>query len=284
MTDLSDIDIRTDIAKRISEEIDIYAEITYNDGHRNHMGASLIGDDCQRKTWSTYRWLKKPNFTGRMQRLFQRGHLEEARFQDYLIALGFIKEPANFDEQVRISDVSGHFGGSVDDQWFFPKTWGISEKIIAEYKTKGTGAGFNKLKEKGVILTNATHWSQMCVYGYKLDIKYGLYLAVNKNDDDIHVELLELDHDLAKDMIRKAVILIGSQSAPQRISKTQTDFRCKNCMFVGICHNDEKPERNCRSCLHASPITDAKWSCAKYGAPIPIATIKTGCPTWVSIV
>ena len=37
----------------------------FEDGHRNHLGASLIGDACSRKLWYTFRWVKKANFSSK---------------------------------------------------------------------------------------------------------------------------------------------------------------------------------------------------------------------------
>lgn len=51
-----------------------------NDGHRGHMGASLIGKECARSIWYDFFWATKSAFGGRMVRLFNRGHLEEGRF------------------------------------------------------------------------------------------------------------------------------------------------------------------------------------------------------------
>ena len=55
----------------------------FEDGHRKHLGASLIGDACSRKLWYTFRWVKKADFSsktrsnGQVLRLFNRGHREE---------------------------------------------------------------------------------------------------------------------------------------------------------------------------------------------------------------
>ena len=52
------------------------------DPFRQHLGASLIGTECQRKLWYGFRFCSSPNFSGRLLRLFQTGFKEEARIID----------------------------------------------------------------------------------------------------------------------------------------------------------------------------------------------------------
>ena len=50
------------------------------DGLRDHLGASIVGDDCPRRIWLNFRGCGQSDIDARMIRLFNRGHLEEARF------------------------------------------------------------------------------------------------------------------------------------------------------------------------------------------------------------
>ena len=59
-----------------------------DEGFRTHLGASLIGGECSRALWYGFRWATKPKFSGRILRLFNRGHLEEARFISLLLMIG----------------------------------------------------------------------------------------------------------------------------------------------------------------------------------------------------
>lgn len=81
--------VATKIAKRVKDEIDAYCVKAYDDGHRTHLGASLIGRDCKRYLWYVFRWCKHVKHDGRKQRLFNRGHREEARFIEWLEGIGF---------------------------------------------------------------------------------------------------------------------------------------------------------------------------------------------------
>lgn len=283
-----------ELSTKILVDIDEYAITTYDNGHRDHLGASIIGKECGREIWSIWRWLKKPMFSGRMQRLFQRGHLEEHRFIEYLRGVGFtVWDRDENGDQIRINDCHGHFGGSLDGQVLFPTSYveelqslGLdpSKQFLAEFKTKGTGSAFVKLKEKGVMITNMEHWAQQCVYGHKKELTHGIYMSVNKNDDDLHIEAVKLDTSLGADMIRKAERIIVSQKPPEKISESSTYFKCKICTFEGICHHGETVEKNCRSCLHATPVENAEWHCQKWNAVIPKEAIRAGCDAHLGIV
>lgn len=58
------------------------------DGPRNYLGASAIGDECWRKIWYDYRHATKIVSGGRMRRLWTRGHREEPFFISILSLVG----------------------------------------------------------------------------------------------------------------------------------------------------------------------------------------------------
>ena len=76
------------VSNQLSKDIDEYCIITYDDGHRSHLGASLIGHECKRYLWYTFRWIKHNVHSGRLYRLFNRGHLEEDRIIKWLEGIG----------------------------------------------------------------------------------------------------------------------------------------------------------------------------------------------------
>ena len=96
----------------------IYAayEAAADAGYRAHLGASLIGAECERAIWYTFRWATRARHTGRLLRLFETGHLAEARFVADLRRIGVTVldvDPAT-GRQWNLRDAGGHFGGSMD--------------------------------------------------------------------------------------------------------------------------------------------------------------------------
>lgn len=279
---------RKTLAARISTAIDDYCATAYNDGHRSHLGASIIGKECDFQLWATFRWLAAANFSGRMLRLFNRGHREEERFTEWLRGIGFtVWTHDDEGKQFRVSGVDGHFGGSVDGvavgpDWF-QEVFGQGP-ILLEYKTKGTGSGFNKLCADGMKKVHPEHFSQNSIYGAKLEFRYVLYLSINKNDDTIHIEIEELDWSEADRKEARAKDIIYAKSPPKRISASPTFWLCKGCFANDVCHHGAKPETNCRSCRNSEPVADAQWQCNLHGSIIPKEFWGKGCESWESVI
>ena len=305
--ELSAPGIAKQLSRRIKNDIDDYCIAEYDDGFRWHLGASLIGQECQRAAWYSFRWAahsrqaQDPTPEGRaqyarMQRLFNRGHREEARFVEFLRGTGWqvfefdtSKPPKENGEypQFRVSGFGGHFGGSLDGIGIPPERYGLPEgtAFLLEFKTNGTGAGFTKLLEKGVALSKEQHFAQMSTYGsdenYKLE--YAVYQNICKNDDNLHVEVVKLDWKLGDQMRLRAERIISSQTPPPRLSDNPTFFKCKYCDFFSQCHENGPLVKNCRSCKFARPVDDGKWVCELVNQIIPRDFVKQGCSGWRTV-
>lgn len=270
-------------AKRLSDqiksEIDQYCQHTYDDGFRSHLGASLIGHDCARYLWLNFRWAFHVKHSGRLYRLFNRGHREEPRFVEWLRGIGFeVIEVDTSGKQLRMAGVAGHFGGSQDGQLVPPARYQIKQPfLLAEFKTSGTGSKFTKVLEKGVAVGKPQHFDQMCMYGFARNYEFALYMMINKNDDDLHVEIVKLDHKRGADLLRKAQMVIMSPHPPARVSMNRTHHVCKFCDLEAVCWGDVPMHVNCRSCKHAVPTENAEWGCNLHKALIPKDFIAKGC-------
>lgn len=278
--------VARNISGKISADIDAYCADTYDDGHRNHLGASLIGRECSRYLWYVFRWVYHKKFDGRMQRLFNRGHREEDRFCEWLRGIGATVHDRHPEtgNQFRISGVMGHFGGSLDGRGYLPARYNIADECLFEFKTNGTGKTFTELRSyRGVMLVKPEHWAQQCVYGFKEKLKFSVYMNINKNDDDLHVEAVPLDWELGAKMEKKAEVIIMSQVPPAKLSESPTFFACKVCDYHEHCHKGRPAEKNCRSCRAARPVDGAQWYCDSYNSVIPPDYIKQGCGNWQSI-
>lgn len=273
---------RKALAVRLKEDIDEACVTELTDEHRNHLGASVIGHDCQRFIWSSFRWLKFKIFEGRMLRLFQRGHFEEEKFIKWLRAIGcqvWEVDPST-GKQFKIWGVMGHYGGSTDAAGMLPYFPDLP--MLMEFKTHNSKS-FVSLVNKGVVLSKPRHFSQMCSYGKHFQFKYALYCAVNKNDDDFYLEVVELDWNRAHDLMNKAQDIILAKIPPEKISLNPAYFECKMCAYEGICFHGEPVEINCRSCKSAEAVENAEWFCNRWQKIIPKDAIKEGCGYHASI-
>lgn len=250
------------------------------DWRRDHLGASQIGKSCKRALWYSFHWATKPKHSGRILRLFERGHNEESTFIKNLRAIGI--KVMEFDpktgKQFKYSDFGGHFAGSLD---------GVCEGLqeskkqhVLEFKTSSAKA-FAELQKKGVQVAKPEHYAQMQVYMCWTGLDRALYLAVNKDNDEIHGERIKYDEAFASELFAKAKSIIEAQTPPARISDDAAYYECKWCDHWDICHSDKLPEVNCRTCSHSTPELKGGWSCANYKVDIPSEHQRTGCQTHV---
>lgn len=232
-----------------------------NEGHRGHMGASLIGQECARSIWYNFRWATRSNFEGRMIRLFNRGHLEEARFIALLLMIGCqVYQQDENGHQFRISDAEGHFGGSGDGVVVGLPDLFPGQAALCEFKTHSEKS-FKELELKGVRDAKWEHYVQMNVYMRKMGLPIALYMAVNKNNDAIHAELVTLNVEVADEYIERARKIVWLSEPPKKISETPGYFKCRFCNHRQVCHLKAAPDVNCRTCVYSKPIPGGQWVC-----------------------
>lgn len=251
---------RSNLQKLIPLAEDAYSTDTFP--FRKHLGASLIGDDCARKTWYSWHWAKEIKFDARILRLFNRGHLEEPRMMALLMMIGC--EIWQFDtngKQYRISGHGGHYGGGLDGVALgipeFPLVPGLTE-----FKTHSEKS-FNEIRAVGVLKAKNSHFQQMQQYMGFHKLSFGLYMAVNKNTDEIYAEILMFDKLYYDKYLALAGKIVESKVPLPKISQNSKYYVCGYCDYRQICHGKDLPAQNCRTCIYseASLLGDGDWLC-----------------------
>jgi hypothetical protein len=197
-----------------------------------------------------------------MLRLFNRGHREEQRFEEWLTSISdkFWAVHPDTGEQFRVSNLRGYFGGSLDGIVKNPA--GIKGDFLTEFKTHSVKS-FDKLAVQGVKVAKPEHYVQMQIYLYHYPKLAGaIYMAIRKNDDELYVEFVERDPDCACDNLEKAAMILKSESPPAQMDGAGPfNFYCKYfCDFTDTCHQNAAPQKSCRSCEHIR-LTDDGWLC-----------------------
>lgn len=243
---------------------------------RAYLGGSVIGQECERRLWYSFRWCQRPELEpdGRMKRLFDRGHREEATFVAELRGIGCTVhdiDPST-GQQFRFKAVGGHFGGGIDGVVLgvpeAPKTW-----HLLECKTHNDKS-FQALVKQGVAAAKPEHYAQMQVYMHMADLSRALYLAVNKNDDTLYAERVRYDEAEAARLLAKAERVIYAPEPLAKLSNDPAFYKCKMCPMSPTCHGEALPPVSCRTCLHATPEPDGdgRWSCARFGCDVTTET------------
>lgn len=236
-----------------------------NDKFRSHMGASLIADDCDRKIWYGWKWATHIPHEGRQLRLFNRGHLEEGRVIAQLNAIGAtVWQQDENGKQFRISEYNGHFGGSGDGVGKDIPDLPQGMPFVLEIKTHND-KNFKLMVKSGVRLAKPMHYGQMQVYMRKMNLEVALYFAVNKNDDEIYLEIVPLDTNVGDFYLTRAGAILIHSEPPKKIGNSAASFKCKWCDHIPVCHLGKLPEMNCRSCFYSRPIREdnnnGEWEC-----------------------
>lgn len=185
---------------------------------RQYLGASIIGKPCQRQLWYDFRWLHFKVHDGRLLRLFETGHLEEARMvqnlRDADIEVHDVDD--NTGKQFDMVFHSGHFRGHADGVALgikdAPKIW-----HLLEFKTHNQKS-FDQLVKSGVATAKPIHFAQMQVYMHGMGLTRAYYLARNKNTDKLYGEWVHFDKTVADDHIDRASRIIFANELPLKIS------------------------------------------------------------------
>lgn len=221
--------------------------------NRRHLGASALGNECARAIWYSFRWCgyKKPE--PRLIRLFNRGHLEEARFRALLTIAGvsFSNEKPGYKSK------DGLFAMTSDGVVSRVPGAKKNEKFVVEFKTYNDKR-FNTLEKKGVKESDPAYYDQLQTYLKHVGggIKRGLFMAVNKNTDALHAEFIAMESHWQDSLATRAEYIIGTDVPPPKISEQAVFFKCKMCDHADLCHNKAQPSINCRTCAHWEAGTD----------------------------
>jgi hypothetical protein len=252
-----------------------YKKVGDTEPTRGYLGASIIGHPCERYLWYCFRQCCNDDISGRIYRLFETGNLEEARFAKDLWSIGCeVHDTDEQGEQFEVSALGGHFSGHMDGCALgipeAPKTW-----HVLEFKTHNAKS-FKKLQKDKVEKSKPKHYAQMQVYMHLTGMKRALYLAVNKDTDELYSERIRYDKLFCECLMERAERIITSSEPPERAFNRADYYECNWCDAKAICWGTVSPEPalpiksfSCRQCCHATPCLGgniALWNCRKSAA------------------
>jgi hypothetical protein len=136
----------------------------------------------------------------------------------------------------------------------------------------------------GVKEAKFEHYVQMQLYMFKMGLAVCLYVAVNKNTDDIYCELISLDSKFAEQFLARGETLVDSLDAPTKLSKSPGFWKCKFCDHLPVCHLGAPPAKNCRTCAFSCPVVNepgAHWHCNERNIRLTKEMQLAGCSKYV---
>lgn len=243
---------------------------------RPYLGCSVLGEPCTRRLWLGFRWVARERFDGRMLRLFERGHREEAWLIEDMRAAGLTVWDRQADgRQFGVQALGGHVRGHMDAVVLglpeAPKTPHLWDaKTIATKKhAELLRNGFRKQYPK--------YWAQAQMYMNLADLERAVFMFVVKDTDEIHVERVERDRAEFDRLIKRAESVVFASEPPPKISNDPAWFECKFCHFHGHCHGAAAPAASCRTCAHVTPERDGTWSCERHTIKLSEDVQRQGC-------
>lgn len=243
---------------------------------------SSVADECERKLWFALRWAAPgEEITGQKQRRFGTGFREEDRLLSDLEAAGFQVE--RFDSAtgrqftVRLAD--GWLRGKMDG-----RVLGLPEAPatlhVVECKSH-SDKSFKELVKKKLQAAKPDHYAQCQAYMHAEGLTRCLYLAVNKNTDELYAERVEYDLEFGLRLEAKVLRVVSTDRAPVRLyddPKSKAAFACNWCPALALCHEGGWARRNCRTCLSAELRSGAEVWCGLTGQQRSYDEQQAGCP------
>lgn len=246
---------------------------------RPYLGWSEIGHPCERYLWMRWRWVERETLEGRIARLFDTGHREEARVLDELRALGCeVWDRDASGEQFAVASVGGHLRGHMD-----AVVRGLPEAPktahLVDVKTI-SAKRFKEIAKKSMKNLYPKYWAQAHGYMGRANLERAMFIFVCKDDDQIHVERIDFDPEAFKQYEARAERIVRAPEPPPRIAETADDEECKYCPFVQVCHGTTAPRVTCRTCAHSTPVVDGEdgvWRCEQRVREIDDRLQRKGC-------
>lgn len=256
---------------------------------RGYLGMSGLGLPCDRELWYGFRWVCRFSFGAVALKRFEDGHRgEDVQAERLRMVQGITLLTVNPDtgRQWGFEDHGGHIAGNMDGALLgllqAPATWHVWEhKQVNEDKQ----AKLHKLKqdrgEKNALAAwDEVYYVQAVLYMHFAGLERHYLTASSPGGRTTISCRTEADPATALRMIARAKRIVDSPRPPQRISNDPAWWQCRQCSFRAVCHEKAFADRNCRTCLHSTPLTTGeggRWWCEKHGHELDREAQETGC-------
>jgi hypothetical protein len=198
--------------------------------NRDYIGASSIGNPCERSIWYRYNKAAAEPFSKKQLRTFAIGKRLEGLVLDCLEQAGVNLARTWYDlADKEIAEFQGH----VDAIWLLDDG---SPRAIIEVKT-ARDSSFKIFANRGLKYWYPIYYAQIQAYMGMSGIHEAYVIALNKDTSELHDELVLFDAMYYEDLKRKAQRIIDADEAPGKINSSPMYFVCRGCNFKGICHS-----------------------------------------------
>jgi hypothetical protein len=245
--------------------------------------ASRAGGDCTRQAWYALRWLLHgAPLPPHVIRIMETGLIYEDRARQRLCAACTDAWPVNpkTSKQWPIRQLGGWLRGRGDmiargvPEMPPHEVFGVEIKSLNQKK-------FSRVIAHSLIVAMPDHYCQLQMLLHEYGLARGLYVAINRNTEELHVEIVGRDDSYINTRMLSLRQAVDSSTAPLRVSEKPDHFQCRFCDFAGLCKGGDLPQRRtCRSCIHSTFLHGCEvptLKCDRHGLELTPEEQKQGC-------
>ena len=258
----------------------VYEKEAGTETYLARLGASGIGGSCEREIWLSWRAASKDSIDGRVQRLFQTGHIQEERVIADLRAAGLsVWDKDDDGKQFSRTDPTGHLVAKPDG--IVKGVPGAEASLhVLEIKSSND-KNFQDMVKNGVKKSKPEHYAQLQIGMSLFDIERGLYVVINKNNEQYYIERIHKDDAEIERLMGRLESLLGTNTPPPRISDNPARYPCGFCDQNQVCFKDRPPEKNCRTCTFVEVLREGgAFLCSKDNMTRTRDEQLKGCGEW----
>jgi hypothetical protein len=198
---------------------------------REYLGASEIGDLCERKLGFKWHKFEAEPFKGRGIRRFRMGHIHEDETVRWLKMAGFVLQG----EQSGFELAGGKFSGHVDG-FIASGPIDLPYPLLFEHKIMKSSI-WRQLTKSNVETEHPKYFAQLQVYMRQFGLSNALFVALNTDTSELHFEMVGYEPLKADTYIDRAqrILSSGSPKELSRIGRSEFDFACKFCPYKAEC-------------------------------------------------
>jgi hypothetical protein len=213
---------------------------------RDYLGASRIGEPCVRRLCYELMQISVDDgadFSGRILRVFEAGHRFEEMTIRWLRLAGFdLRTHKRNGEQFGFAVAGGRFRGHIDGVIVGGPDVGIEYPVLFEHKALRSSS-WQALVKQGVKVSKPIYWAQIQIYMANLEVERTLFVALDKDSQALHFELMRFDPSEAQTLSDKVVDILRAVSAGEllpRIASAPDYYLCRLCPYARRCWETDR--------------------------------------------
>ncbi|MCE7028450.1 hypothetical protein [Jiella avicenniae] len=265
--------------------IDAHYEAHQDTKHNQRLTGRMLAAECDRRIWLEFRWAAEPaSFPGYIVRANLR---RDDAIQDVvqaLISLRISVPDLVVDlvdrktlREFQITAIDGHFvqkvHGMISGLIEAPK------RVHLLYTDRQREKAFNQIRKMGLAEAAPARMPAIQIGMHFFGLERAFYVVENKDSNELHGERIRYDAAHCYALMARADRVVEASRPLPKISDEPDHWICKRCPSHPVCHGGAFALRNCRTCLHSTPVPggDAKWWCERDGRELSIDDQRAGC-------